>query len=103
MSTMVSTVLQIEREAEAQLEAARKQAETILADAKLQRTSDSKSSEEAVRQEIAALERSAAAERAKKVEAVNAEGQAALDRVRNISPASFDKGVQTIFAALAGK
>ncbi len=103
MSTMVSTILQIEREAEAHLENARKQAETILADAKTQRASLAKASEDDLRREIADLEAKAAAERAKKVEQVNAAGQAALDKYRNISDAAFAKGVQGIFDALSGK
>ena len=103
MSTMVSTVLQIEREAEAQLEHARAGAEKILADAKIRRESEAQASAEAIRREIAALEKDAAADRARKVESVNAEGRAALEKVRNIADAAFGKGVQSIFDALAGK
>jgi F0F1-type ATP synthase membrane subunit b/b' len=100
---MVSTVLQIEREAEARLEDARAKAETILADAKIRRAAEAKSSEDAIRAEIADLEKSAGVERAKKIEQVNAAGNAALEKVRNISPAAFDKGVQSVLDALAGK
>ena len=103
MSTMVSTVLQIEREAEAQLENARKEAEKILADAKIQRANAAKSYEETIRQEIADLEKKAGVERAKKIEQVNAAGAAALEKVQNISDAAFDKGVKYLFDALAGK
>ncbi len=103
MSTMVSTVLQIEREAEAQLENARKEAGKILADAKIRREADAKASEDAIRAEIAALEQKAGAERAKKIEQVNAVGNAALEKVRNISEDAFDAGVRSIMGALAGK
>ncbi len=103
MSTMVSTVLQIEREAEAQLESARAQAEKIIAEAKIQRDLDAKTSEDAIRREIADLEQKAGAERAKRIEQVNATGRAALEKVQNISDAAFDKGVQGLFGALAGK
>ena len=103
MSTMVSTVLQIEREAEAQLENARAEADTILADAKIRRERDAQAAAAAIRREIADLEKDAAADRAKKVESVNAEGRAALEKVRNIADAAFGKGVQSIFDALAGK
>ncbi len=101
MSTMVSSILQIEREAEAQLEDARATAEKILADAEVERESAAKSSGEAIRREIADLEQRARAESAKKIEQVNAVGRAALEKVQNISDAAFDKGVQTIFDALA--
>ncbi len=65
MSTMVSTVLQIEREAEAQLENARAEADTILADAKIRRERDAQAAADAIRREIADLEKDAAADRAK--------------------------------------
>ncbi len=103
MSIMVSTVLQIEREAEAQLENARATAEKILADAKIQRESDAKSSEENIRREIVDLEKRAAADREEKIERVNEDGRGALEKVRNISDAAFNKGVQLVFDALAGK
>ncbi len=103
MSTMVSTVLHIEREAEALLENARVSAEKILADAKTGRETAAKSSEESIRREIADLERDAAADRAKKVENVNADSRAALEKVENIADAAFGRGVQLIFDALAGK
>lgn len=103
MSTMVSTVLQIEREAEAQLESARREAEKILSEAKIQCANAAKSYEEDIRQEVADLEKKAGAERAKKIEQVNAAGQAALEKVQNISDAAFDKGVQYLLDALAAK
>lgn len=101
MATMVSTVLQIEREAEARLQNARATADTILADAKTERASEAASSEKSIRQEIADLEKRAAADRALKIEEVDAAGKAALEKVRNIPDAAFDRGVRSIFAALA--
>ncbi len=103
MSTMVSTVLGIEREAEARMESARQTAAVILDDAKKECAAAAKSSAEAIRREIADLEQKAAADRAKKVGDVNAAGQAALDKVRNISSAAFDRAVEDLMGALAGK
>lgn len=104
MSTsMVATVLEIEREAEAVLTTARHDAEKIAAEAKTQRELTTKTTEEAIRQEIADLETKAAADREKKVRELNASGDAALSAVRNISDAAFDAGVQYVLKALTGK
>lgn len=102
-NSMVSTVLQIEREAEAHLEKARKDAETILADAKIQRAAAARAYDEDIKKEIAALETRAASERAKKMAEVNAAGEAALAKVTNISDAAFDNGVKYLLDALSGR
>lgn len=100
MSTMVSTVLHIEREAEAQLSNARATAETILADAKSERENAARTSADAIRAEIAELERKADDARAQKAAQANAAGQTALDKVRNVSPAAYDRAVQSMVGAL---
>lgn len=104
MSTsMVSTVLEIEREAEAILAQAEKEAEKILADAKTRRETATRAAEEATKKEIADLEAKAMAERQKKVKELAAMGESALSAVRNVSPAAFDSGVKFLADALAGK
>lgn len=104
MSTsMVSTVLEIEREAEAVLAKAEQEAVSALDAAKKQIEDASRSHAESIRKEIAGLEEKAAADRAKKVKELTASGDAALSAVKNISDAAFDKGVQHIVQALSGK
>ncbi len=104
MSTsMVSTVLEIEREAEAVLKQAEQEAEKILAKANQQRDETAKATAEAYKKEIADLEAKAAVERGKKVKELAAAGEAALSAVRNVSDAAFDSGVQYIMKALASK
>lgn len=103
MSTsMVSTVLEIEREAEAIVAQAEQDAEAIIADARAKREAASKTAEETVKKEIAALEAKGAAERAKKVKELAATGEAAFSAVRSVSDAAFDSGVQYVMKALAG-
>lgn len=104
MSTsMISTVLEIEREAEAILDQAGKEAEKSLADAKTRRAAATKAADEAAKKEIADLEAKALAERQKKVRELSAMGETALSAVRNVSPAAFDGGVRFVMEALAGK
>lgn len=103
MSTsMVSTVLDIEREAEAVLVHAAREAENVLTEAKKRCAEASASSEERLKNEVAALEEKAAAERAQKVRELTAGGDAALSAVRNISEAAFDGGVHYIMKTLTG-
>lgn len=103
MSSMISTVLEIEREAEALLVKAEEDAKLALADAQTRRETDGKAYFESVKREVAQLEEKAAAERDKKVKELAAKGESALSAVRNISDAAFDNGVQYIMKALAGK
>lgn len=102
-NSMVSTVLEIEREAEAILVKAEQDAEKLLSEARTQRESASRAAEDTVKKEIAELETKAAAERAKKVKELSATGEAALSAVRNISDAAFDGGVRFVMKALANK
>lgn len=101
--SMVSTVLEIEREAEAVLEKARREVEKAVADAKTARDDATRAHEEGIRREIADLETKAAAERAVKVRELTAAGDSALSAVRGISEAAFDSGVQHVMKALSGK
>lgn len=104
MSTsMVSTVLEIEREAEAILNKAEGDAATALAQAKSQREEAGKSYADGIKREIAGIEEKAAADRAKRVQELTASGETALAAVRNISDDAFNKGVQYIMDALAKK
>ncbi len=104
MSTsMVSTVLEIERDAEAILKQAEQEAEKILAKATLQRDEAGKAAADACKKEVADLEARAATDRAKKVKELAASGESALSAVRNVSDAAFDSGVQHIMKALASK
>ncbi len=102
-NSMVSTVLEIEREAEDILAKAEREAADVIAKAKADRTDNTAKAEENVKQEIADLEAKAAAERDTKVRELSATGEAALTAVKNISDAAFDSGVQHILAALAEK
>lgn len=101
--SMVSTVLEIEREAEAVLEKAQSGAGKLIADAKAAREDATRTHEEGVRREIADLEAKAAIERTAKVKELTATGDAALSAVRGISEAAFDSGVQHVMKALSGK
>lgn len=104
MSTsLVSTVLEIEREAEAILHKAGQEAERIVADSRVQRETACKAHSDAIAKQIAEIEAAAAADRARKVKELAASGEAALSAVRNISDAAFSGGVQHIMNALAGK
>ena len=104
MSTsMVATVLEIEREAEAILAKAEQDAEKVVADAKVKRETASKSFEDGVRKGLTDLEAKAAAERAKKVKELAATGEVALSAVRNISDAAFGGGVRYVMKALTGE
>ena len=104
MSTsMISTVLEIEGEAEAILLKADQDAAQAVAEAKEQRETAKKTYEERIRKEIADLETAAAAERAKKIKELSATGEAALSAVRNISDAAFSGGVQHVLKVLAEK
>lgn len=102
-SSMISSVLGIEREAEAILSKAEEEAKQALADAKAKREADGKAYFEAIAAEVKQLEEKASAERAKKVKELAASGEAALSAVRNISDAVFDNGVQYLLKALSGK
>ncbi|MCL2001188.1 MAG: hypothetical protein FWG74_07115 [Planctomycetes bacterium] len=104
MSTsMVSTVLEIERDAEAILKQSEQEAEKILAKAEQEREEAGKAASDACKKEIAALEAEAMAERANKVLELTAAGESALSAVKNVSPAAFDGGVQYIMKALTSK
>lgn len=104
MSTsMVSTVLEIEREAERILTQAGQDKDRMLAEAKEQRTAATRAHDDAVKAEVADLERAAKQDRDAKVKELVATGEAALSAVRNISPAAYEAGVGHVFKALSGK
>ncbi|GEM_PF-2720562 len=104
MSTsMVSTVLEIEREAEDIITSAKNEAVKLLEDAKAKCTAEAEEIRSKVENEVKALEAQAAEDRSLKVKELTAVGEANLSKVRSVSDAAFDKGVQTIMAALAGK
>lgn len=102
-NSMISTVLEIEREAEAVLRKAEQDAEKIIEDAKAQREQASKAVEATAKKDIAEFETFAINEREKKVKELIATGDAALAAVKNISDAAFNSGVQFVMKALAGK
>lgn len=104
MSTsMVSTVLEIEREAEAILTNATQEVNRVMAEAKSQREANTRASEDLIRKEVADLEAAAASDRAKKVKELTAAGEKAMAVVKNISDAAYEAGVQYIMKALAEK
>lgn len=104
MSTsMVSTVLEIEFEAEVILNKAERDAESAIENAKHQRKVAAESYADDTKRKISSLESAAAAERAKKVQELTTSGEAALSAVRNISDAAFDSGVHFVMKALSGE
>ncbi|MCC8165023.1 MAG: hypothetical protein LIQ31_02450 [Planctomycetes bacterium] len=103
MSTsLVQTVLEIEREADAILAKAAQDAEKIIADAKAELETATRSSQDAAHKEIASLEERTATEKAKKVKELQDAGEQALSAVKNIADDKFDKGVAYIMNALKG-
>ena len=102
-NSMISTVLEIEDEAEAVLRQAEQDAGKIAADAKARRAEIARMIEGNVKREVADLEALAAVEREKKIKELTATGDAALAAVKHISDAAYDSGVQHIMKALAGK
>ncbi|MCC8189784.1 MAG: hypothetical protein LIP77_03980 [Planctomycetes bacterium] len=102
-TTLVTTVLEIEREAEAILAAAERDAAKLLTDASDRRQAAAKAHADNVKKEIADIEARAAADRERKVRELTASGEAALSAVKNVSDAAFDGGVQYLLKALAGK
>lgn len=104
MSTsMVSTVLEIEREAEAILNKAERDAESAIDNAKHQRKTAAEAYAADTKRKVSSLESAAAFERAKKVQELTTSGEAALSAVRNISDAAFDSGVRFVMKALSGE
>ncbi len=99
-SSMIHSVLEIEREAGAVLAKAEADAGQLLADAGARRETDGRAHAEAVARDVKQLEENAAAERDAKVRELTAGGEAALSVVRNISDAAFDNGVQHIMKTL---
>lgn len=102
-NSMISTVLEIEGEAEAVLAEAKKDAEKVVADAKRQLEESRQAIGDAAKREIADLEAVAANEREKKVKELSATGESALSAVKHISDAAFASGVTYIMNALYGK
>ncbi len=101
-SSMITSVLEIEREAEAILSAAEEEAARAIADAKARRDADGAAYFEGIKAEVKHIEDKAALERDKKVKELTAAGDAALSAVRNVSDAAFDNGVQYIMKTLSG-
>lgn len=104
MSTsMVSTVLEIEREAEAILNKAERDAQNAIDDAKHQRKVAAEAYADDIKRKVSSLESAAATERAKKIQELTTSGEASLSAVRNISDAAFDSGVASVMKALSGQ
>ena len=102
-NSMISTVLEIEGEAEAVLADAKQDAEKTVADAKRQLEENRKAIEDAAKREIADLESVSANEREKKVKELSATGESALSAVKHISDAAYNSGVTYVMNALYGK
>lgn len=103
MSSMVSTVLEIEREAEALLKKAADEAAQVIADAGKQRETATDEAARMVKKELQEIETKAKAEREKKMQELTASGEAALAQVRTISDDTFDAGVQHLLKKLSGE
>lgn len=101
--SMISTVLEVEREAEEILAKAREQASAISSGAEAKRAAASKASQEACQATIADMEQKAAAERSKKARELTATGDAALAAVKNVSEAAYESGVRFVMNQLTDK
>lgn len=102
-SSMIQSVLEIEREAEAVLSKAEADAREMLADAGTRREAAGRAHADAVARDVRRLEEQAAAERDAKVRELTAGGEAALSAVNNISDAAFDNGVQYLMKTLKAR
>ncbi|MDR0362356.1 MAG: hypothetical protein LBJ46_06700 [Planctomycetota bacterium] len=102
-TSLVKTVLEIEREAEQVLAAAKRDAEKYVADAKEQAESDAKAAEAVAAEEVRRIEAAAVEDRTKKAKELTASGDAALGVVKNVSQAAYDAGVKFVMNKLAGK
>lgn len=100
-NSVVTAVLDMEREAEAILKKAGADVERVLADAKAKREAAAKESEDKVKREVARIEAEALRLRESKSKELAAKGESALAAVRNISDAAFDGGVRHILDALS--
>lgn len=103
MSSMISTVLEIEREAESLLSKSAEEARQLVEDAARQRRNASEEAAEQVKKELQEIEAKARADRENKIQELTASGQAALAKVKNIADDTFDAGVRHIMKALAGE
>jgi F0F1-type ATP synthase membrane subunit b/b' len=98
---MITTVLEIEREAETLLSEAENEARKIVSDAREARERASKAAREAIIRQIADLEVAAARQREAAGKELAVAGESALARIRNLPPAAIDRGVDFILGALA--
>ena len=102
-TSLVSTVLGIEREAEGIIEKAQQDADALIRQAKAKCEAEAEVSRQASEREVKNLEALAGEERAKKARELTASGEASLSTVKGISNAAYKKGVDLILKALAGK
>lgn len=102
MSSMVSTVLEIEREADALLKKAADDALQTVAEARKQREAATDAAAGKLRTALQEIETKAKADREKKLLELTSAGEDALFAVRNVHDDAFDAGVQHIMKALAG-
>lgn len=103
MSSMVSTVLDIERQAEDLIRKAAGDAKQVLEDAAKQRDAAAAEAAEKLKKELVDIEANAKSERERKVKELTASGEAALSAVKNVSDNAFDAGVQHVMKALSGE
>ncbi|MDR1612239.1 MAG: hypothetical protein LBT97_05575 [Planctomycetota bacterium] len=101
--SLVTTVLDIEREAEVIQADARLRAEKLVADAKEKAAAAWRTSEAAAAEQVNRIEGEAAEVRDKKIKELTASGDAALEVLKNVSKAAYDSGVALVMNALAGK
>ncbi len=100
-NSMISTVLEIERDAENILAKADADALAMCASAHDERKAATARAEQDAAREIAEIEAKTAADRESKVRELTATGNAALDAVKHISDATYESGVQYVLAALS--
>ncbi len=101
MSTsLITTILKIESEAEALLAKAGQEAEEVVAKARKQAKTASEAAAESVKAEIAQMEKKASEDKARKLQDLAAGGAAALADITSISEATYQKGVDHIMQAL---
>ncbi len=102
-TSMVSTVLGIEREAEEIIEKAKQDSAALVEDARKKSEDAAVAALAAAQGEIKKLEAQAVEDRTKKIQELTASGKAALSKVKSISDSAFEKGVKLVMNMLSEK
>jgi vacuolar-type H+-ATPase subunit H len=102
-NSMITTVLEIEQEAESILSLAEKEAAKIVADAREDRERAAKEAKESVSRQISTLEADVLKNRESIIRDLTATGETALAVVKNVPIAAVNEGVEYILSSLVGR